>query len=273
MRRKKQPVSLPAEGVAFAVPLEDDRFGACRVIRGSTGDEAKAHGTYHILVACSAWIGESIPDAQDPALRPILYLTHHSWDNKPEILWISDPVPDDFIPIGTIESTAEEKEIQCLTFGGWGSVRVQPLAQWRWDNDRESVLAGDTIQNKESSLQHQRERQERAEYLAHVTLEQLRDRQFFRTWDDYPPRKAIRASRHIMADTVQQLLDLGSSAPEADRMAILQDCIERFNAIDAEMDYFIETVEREDICEEFEAIVHACGLGGHGNLVDEWRDW
>ncbi len=54
-------------------------------------------------------------------------------------------------------------------------------------------------------------------------------------------------------------------------MAILKQCIESFNNLDAEMD-FIETVEREDICEEFEAIVHACGLGAYTDLADRWRD-
>ncbi len=55
-------------------------------------------------------------------------------------------------------------------------------------------------------------------------------------------------------------------------MAILQDCIESFNELDAEM-RFIETIEREDICEEFEAIVHACRLGNYEDLASRWRDW
>ena len=56
-------------------------------------------------------------------------------------------------------------------------------------------------------------------------------------------------------------------------MAVLQECIERFNSIDAEMDHFIETIERDDICEEVEAIVHACGLVAHEDLADKWREW
>lgn len=150
---------------------------------------------------------------------------------------------------------------------------IQPLAQWRWDNDRDSVLAEDEIKDKEESQKRRRDQQDREEYLANITLNELRDHQFFPRWDEYPPKKAIRASRHIMTDTIQQLLDLGPAAPESDRMAILQDCIERFNSIDAEMEHFIETVEREDICEEFEAIVHACGLGAHEDLADHWRAW
>jgi hypothetical protein len=75
-----------------------------------------------------------------------------------------------------------------------------------------------------------------------------------------------------MAATVRLLVDLGESASEEERKAILRACIESFNELDAKLG-FIETVEREDICEEFEAVVHACGLGRYENLADEWREW
>jgi hypothetical protein len=75
-----------------------------------------------------------------------------------------------------------------------------------------------------------------------------------------------------MTNTVEKLIQLGPRASERERMAILQQCIESFNELDAEMQ-FIETDEREDICEEFETIVHACGLGTHEDLADRWRDW
>ena len=55
-------------------------------------------------------------------------------------------------------------------------------------------------------------------------------------------------------------------------MAVLQRCIESFNEIDRKT-HWIESVERDDICVEFEAIVHACGLGRRKDLADEWRDW
>jgi hypothetical protein len=110
------------------------------------------------------------------------------------------------------------------------------------------------------------------EYLRHVTLNDLRDHLFFPRWKGYPPPAAVRASRSIMANTVERLIDLGEGASESTRMIVLRECIESFNEMDARKS-FIETVEREDICEEFEAIVHACGLGSHENLADEWRDW
>ena len=272
MARKKKTV-LPTEGAAFAFPLEDGRYSVCRVVLDRTSEPAKQWKGDAILVACSAWIGDTVPDVSDVSLRPILHLTHHLWNNDPELMWVSDPPPDNFMSIGSIEPTQEEKSMICQSFGGWAAITLQPLAQWRWDNDREAVLAADEIKGRGDSQRRQREQQKREQYLAEITLEGLREHQFFPQWVEYPPKKAIRASRQIMTDTVQQLLDIGLTASESKRMDILQDCIERFNAIDVEMDHFIETVEREEICKEFEAIAHACGLGAHEDLADDWREW
>ena len=232
---------LPAKGTAFAVPLEDGRFGACRVIRRASSREAKEHGLDCILVACSAWIGDVVPEVQDSALRSILYLTHHSWDNEPQLLWISEPPPDDFIEIGTVKSSWKDRWIKCSVFGTWYSARIQPLAQWRWDNERDSVLSEDKPKEEENLRRSRNEQQDREAYLARITLEELCEHQFFSNWTSYPPESAILASRQIMSDTVRNLIDLGSNAPESKRMSVLQACIERFNAIDADMEHFIET--------------------------------
>jgi hypothetical protein len=273
MGRRRKKTALPAPGAAFAVLLDDGRYGVCRVIRGTTDEEAARKGADCVLIAAAAWIGEAVPDADDPALRPILHLTHHAWDGRPELTWVSDPVPGEFIPIGTIEPTAEDKDIECLSYGGWASARIQPLAQWRWDHEREAVLAEDAEKNQKEAQRRQSEEKARGDYLANVTLEELRERTFFPHWKTSPSKKAIRGSREIMQETVAKLLELGPKAAEAARMAALKACIERFNEFDAELGYFIETIEREDICEEFEAIVHACGLGEHEDLADEWREW
>jgi hypothetical protein len=199
-------------------------------------------------------------------------LTHHSWENRPNVLWISEELPQYLIPIGTIAPTAEEQAIPCASFGGWTALTLHPLAQWRWDNEREAVAAEDTIKQKNEEEAREKARREREEYLKLLTLEELRERPFFPTWEDYPSPQATRASRGVMTATVEELLALGPRASEEERVAILQRCIESFNELDAKM-HFIKTVEREDICEEFEAVVHACGLGAHKDLADRWRAW
>lgn len=157
--------------------------------------------------------------------------------------------------------------------GGWESPRLQVFAQWRWDHEREAVLAEEATA-RAAALEAQRQcAQEHEAHLASLTLEQLQEHVFFPHWKTYPSKKATRKSRQIMEETVQALLVLGSEATEQARRAVLQVCIERFNALDEELGFFIETSEREDICEEFEVLVHACGLGAYEGLADEWRDW
>jgi hypothetical protein len=271
MARKKKP-ELPRAGAAFAFPIGDGRLSVCRVLLDASSERAKEWGGDAVLVACSSWIGNEIPSADDPALRPILHLNHHAWVNDPRVLWVSDVPPADLIPIGTIEPTPEERAFPCMTFGDWSGLTVQPLAQWRWDHDRAAVIKKDAVDEKEEAEVRQHARLEREQYLERVTLDDLRGRRFFPNWKGYPPAKAVRASRKVMADTVEELHLLGPEASEEDRLAVLRRCIESFNGLDAETE-FIETVEREDICEEFEAIVHACGLGRHADLADQWREW
>jgi hypothetical protein len=271
MARKKKS-ALPPVGTALAFPIGDGRFSVCRVLLDTTSNRSKQWGGKVNLVACSSWIGDELPCADDPRLRPILHLNHHSWNNQPNVLWILDEPPPSLTPIGIIPSTEEEQAIPCATFGGWASLTLQPLLQWRWDNGRDAVLAEDQVEEKKEAESRLAAHREREQYLERVTLEELREHRFFAGWKDYPPRKAIRASRKVMTDTVEELLKLRSRASGKQRMAILQRCIESFNALDAEMQ-FIETIERDDICEEFEAIVHACGLGAHKDLADRWREW
>ncbi len=271
-RKKKQRLAL-VDGAAFAMPLTDGHFGVCRVLRNATDDESREWGAGSVLVASSAWMGDAVPDASDPTLRPILRLTHHAWKQVEEILWISDPLPDDFLPLGGIEPTADERDRPCYTMGGWASPRLQIRAQWRWDNEREVVLAEDAAEHEAALQKRCQLEEEQKVHLTNVTLEQLQEHVFFPNWTTYPSKKAILKSRQIMEETVQALLVLGNEATEQARLAVLQVCIERFNTLDEELDNFIETGAREDICEEFEALVHACGLGTHQDLADEWRDW
>jgi hypothetical protein len=270
MARKKTP-SLPATGDAFAFPLADGRLSVCRVLLDATSAEAKWWGGPVVFVAVSAWIGSEIPSVDDPALRPILHLNHHVWGNEPSTLWVSEALPSNFLFLGKIGPTDEEQALSRLKFGRWEHLTIQPLAQWRWDHERDVVLAEDALRKQAEAECHLVAQKRRDEYLSRVTLEELRTRRFFGGWK-IPPAGAVRASRKLMTRTVERLLELGPSASSDARMAVLQECIEAFNELDAELK-FIETDEREDICAEFEAVVYACGLGAHQELADRWREW
>lgn len=125
MMKKRQKNPTAAKDDAFVVPLEGGRFAVCRVL------EVRKNAMF---VANADWIGWEPPDVQDPALRSILRLTHHSWSGEPSATWVSGAPPKDFIPIGSIPVGPGEEEITDDGTGGWPFFQFQPLAQWYWDH-------------------------------------------------------------------------------------------------------------------------------------------
>jgi hypothetical protein len=66
MAHKKKP-KLPAAGAAFAFPIGDGRFSVCRVLLDTSSEQSKQWRGETVLVACSRWIGNEVPRADDPA--------------------------------------------------------------------------------------------------------------------------------------------------------------------------------------------------------------
>lgn len=117
-------------GDAFAVPLEGGRFAVCRVLAvNERGDM--------VLVANADWIGQRVPEAQDPALRSVLRLTHHSWGGRPSAAWVSSAPPEEFIPIGNIPPQTDGDALPQPGTGGWAYFRIQPQEQWLWDHPQD----------------------------------------------------------------------------------------------------------------------------------------
>jgi hypothetical protein len=151
-------------GAAFAFPIDDGRFSVCRVLLDSSSHAQRGESLdfmtrvldglrkQNFLVACSKWIGNRIPRADDPALRTILHLNHHSYVDEPNVLWISstEELPEDFIHIGTILPSPNEIAIYCIPrCGSWPSLTWDALTQWRWDNERDALLADERKQEED----------------------------------------------------------------------------------------------------------------------------
>ena len=251
------------------MPLEDGRFGACRVIQ----KDPMILGIERILVAATPWIGSSKPELSEPLLKKILLLNHHNWSNKPAILWISDTAPSDFKLIGSLKPSAAEEQIPCSSFHNWDFFPFSVLMQWRWDNDREAVMKEDEERQQKETNLREVEANKRREYLSKITLKELQNKKRFKNWEGYVTEIVLEAARNIFRGTIDAVIDLGPDASDESILDKLKWCIISLNNLDADHDGFIETEEREDLCAEFEEIVHASGLGHYKDLVDEWREW
>jgi len=248
------------------MPLAGGRFGVCRVIR------KKVDGVPCALVAISDWIGNEPPQLNDPAVRRILIKNHHNWKNGPEVIWVSSPPPTEFRRLGVIDVPSEDAKIDSEWHGGW-NFSEQPLMQWRWDNEHETVLAEDAAKNAIESAKRKEAIQKRAEYLTAISFSELLAKDLFPTWDDYPPEAAKEGCQQIVQSFIRTLD--ASEKPLARNFVSkeLKKCIEELNQFDSKNKNFIETVERDDLCEVLEDIANAAKFPDLMEKVKDWKDW
>ncbi|PZD75437.1 hypothetical protein C1752_00356 [Acaryochloris thomasi RCC1774] len=82
----------------------------------------------------------------------------------------------------------------------------------------------------------------------------------------------------ILKNQLSSLIALGEDASESEKLATFQIAVEALNDLNSEVGSFIETGEREDLCELFNKIATAAGLevskyGNGEGPASEWRDW
>ncbi len=89
------------------------------------------------------------------------------------------------------------------------------------------------------------------------------------------------AARAIFDKLIAQLINLGESASEENKMAQFKIAVESLNELNDEAEgggALIETSERDDLCDLIYVITEKCGIdpkkyGGGEGPASEWRDW
>jgi hypothetical protein len=275
-RAGKKPKAEPLTvGDVFVMRLADGRYGACRVVRLPGAHESHVEEG-RAMVAATEYIGDAPPEANDPSLRRLLVLSHHVHKGTRQdvcSLWLAGPPAAGFEKLGRIEPSAEERKLPCNSYSDWAYFPFQVLLQWRWDHDREAVLAEDVQSQRQADERLAELERDKQNELARMTYASFRRRKLFKNWTDYPPRKMIDASRRIMQETATKLEALGPNPDREQARAILGECILAFNDLDEANDHWIETIEREDICEHFYELAHLAGFDDEPELADEWREW
>lgn len=267
-RRKYVLEDLPEPGTVFAMPLADGRTGICRVLKRVMNDRLPC-----VLVVASDWIADEPPALRDPAVRRTLMLTHHRWSGKPEMLWIGEPPPKEFRKLGCIEVLRKDTKADCGSFGYWDALPLSVLNQWRWDHDREKVLTEDAARKVLETKKQAGALRKRAEYLATVSFTDLLAKDLFPTWGTYPPRASKEGCQQIVGVFIRTL-DAAPKPLLCDFVREkLKECVQSINRLDSEQNGFIETVEREDLCEVLEVVLNAAKFPDLTESIEDWRDW
>jgi hypothetical protein len=123
--------ALPQFGDTFLVPLGNNLFGACRVIRIRGGE-------YASLVAGTDWFGEGAPPLTEVRLRSLLVHTCVGAVGPSCTFWLVGRPPPEFRHLGVIEPSAAEQE---LTYGQhthhWSMIAGSLRMEWEWLQKRQ----------------------------------------------------------------------------------------------------------------------------------------
>jgi hypothetical protein len=90
--------------------------------------------------------------------------------------------------------------------------------------------------------------------------------------DDMFTEEAIAASEKALHDYISSLKSL-KNATEKAILKRVKAVVTEFNSLNEKYDYFIETLEREELCEFIEEKAQEAGLEPEDDITEEWREW
>src|SRR5688572_28417054 len=192
-RRPKYTASdFPEPGSVFVAPLPDGRLCAGRVLRSEF--EGGAHA---VLLAASAWIGDQDPALSESKLRETAVLTHHAWGSHQNVFWSWDLMPAEFRIIGVLDLSESDRQATSQSHAGWQSVPIHAFLQWRWDHDREALLAEEAREEAAEADRRRIRAERRAAYMNSLTLESLAERNWFPEWEGEESLAQVEKIRNV----------------------------------------------------------------------------
>ena len=83
----------------------------------------------------------------------------------------------------------------------------------------------------------------------------------------------IKATDEIPDTYMNRLEGSLDKMSEQDILEYVQEIVIGLNELNEQFDYFIETLEREELCEFIIKAANAAGLETEEDITEEWREW
>ncbi|WP_375346891.1 hypothetical protein ACEWPB_10380 [Priestia megaterium] len=83
----------------------------------------------------------------------------------------------------------------------------------------------------------------------------------------------IKATDEILDTYINRLEGSVDKMSEQDILEYVQEIVIGLNELNEQFDYFIETLEREELCEFIIKAANAAGLETVEDITEEWREW
>jgi hypothetical protein len=95
--------------------------------------------------------------------------------------------------------------------------------------------------------------------------------------EQYSPENCD-AAQWVLDELIGHLITGGEDVPAETKITWFKRAVEQLNSLNGNVEGFIETSERDDLCELFDKIAMAAGLnpaeyGGGEGIATEWRNW
>ncbi|AMW99055.1 hypothetical protein [Rummeliibacillus stabekisii] len=114
-----------------------------------------------------------------------------------------------------------------------------------------------------------------------MTFEELRKNKPTTQWLEYEEldneeiftEENINATNEVLDIYISDLEKLGNNATEEEIMQVVKEVVIRINKLNEKYDYFIETIEREDLYIFIDSAALIAGLESDEDITEEWREW
>jgi hypothetical protein len=256
-----------ALGSTYSFRIAKERVGVCRVIQ--------THPRHGACVMVMKWEGPASATLAkmktSVAFRRIQTLTHHSWDDKPlghftteakmprsfRFLGIEPPTVEEsgqVFSVDVIATKDKSKFGRIVSIGSASGLIFQAKLQWRWDHEREKVLAEDRKEARREELEGLRA-DKALEALKKKGPRALVKRKYF---TDFRPPKMRAACQRLLRDVLHEILAIERN-PKRDAR-ILAKQVRAFNELDGSHGRRFDTIDAEQIMMALSEIATACGI-------------
>lgn len=83
----------------------------------------------------------------------------------------------------------------------------------------------------------------------------------------------IKATDEILETYMNRLKGSVDKMSEQDILEYVKEVVIGLNELNEQFDYFIETLEREELCEFIIKAANEAGLETEEDITEEWREW
>ena len=94
--------------------------------------------------------------------------------------------------------------------------------------------------------------------------------------DEFFTEENIAETEKILVNYIDSLANIRDENEQGKIMKLVEEVVVKFNELNGEHDYFIETLEREELAEFIQLVAVSAGLvleNEYDDVTEEWREW